>query len=243
MAGILFLAIGLNGFAVDGSSAPLELSDGRVFDSWSVLRQSDDSLTIKYSKGAAKISKALLPPDVLAKYPIVEPLPPSPPPLPPEPRGLDKTTNGERSITASDAVTGMEVRWTCRVAIQGTAGGITRASKNRAGEFKTDFVFPFGVDDVGALDEAIARARKWAAAVAAKKPPSFDKSMGQVLGHEWIFSWDNERSIVRPGMGDASHFEEQDLEEMQTLLRALPHMEKERKDESKAAEDFAATLK
>ncbi|MEO6993002.1 MAG: hypothetical protein ABI273_05210, partial [Lacunisphaera sp.] len=207
------------------------------------LRQSDDSLTIKYSRGAVKISKALLPPDVLAKYPIVEPLQPAPLPLPPEPRGLDKTTNGERSVTAPDAVTGLEVRWTCRVAIQGTAGGITRASKNRAGEFKTDFVFPFGVDDVGALDEAIVRARKWAAAVATKKPPSFEKSMGRILGHDWIFSWDGDRIVVRPGTGDGARFEEQDLAEMQTLLRALPHMEKERKDESKAAEDFAATLK
>lgn len=233
----------MNAAAASASAPRLELSDGRVFDSWSVLRQSDDSLTIKYPKGAAKISKALLPPDVLAKYPIVEPLPPAPAPLPPEPRGLDKPTNGERSITAPDAITGLEVRWTCRVAVQGTAGGITRASKNRAGEFKTDYVFPFGVDDVGALEEAIARAIKWAAAVAAKKPPSFDKSMGQVLGHEWVFSWDNERTTVRTGTGDASHFEEQDLKEIQTLLRALPHMEKERKDESKAAEDFAATLK
>ncbi|MEO6993142.1 MAG: hypothetical protein ABI273_05915, partial [Lacunisphaera sp.] len=76
--GLLFFAAGFNVFAASASSTPLELSDGRVFDSWSVLRQSDDSLTIKYSRGAVKISKALLPPDVLAKYPIVEPLQPAP---------------------------------------------------------------------------------------------------------------------------------------------------------------------
>jgi hypothetical protein len=240
----LLLAIGLPGFAAEPpNDRSLLLSDGRVFNSWSVIRQSDDSVTIKHSRGAAKVMKALLPPEVLARYPIVQAPVAMPDPLPPEPEGLDKLTSGERSITARDPVSGTEVRWTCRIAVKGKAGGITRRSKNRADEFKTDFVFPFGVDDVGLLEENIAKARKWALAVAEKKPTSFDKSMGQVLGHEWTFSWDSERVVIHTGMSEAPNLEEQDLEKIQILLTALPHMEKERLDESKAAEDFASTLK
>ena len=99
------------------------------------------------------------------------------------------------------------------------------------------------MDDVGPLEDAIAKARKWSAMVADKKPPSFDKSMGQVLGHDWTFSWDSERVIVHTGLSEVARFEEQDLAKIQVLLAALPHMEKERRDEAKAGEDFAATLK
>ena len=240
----LFLAICLPGFAGEApNERSLVLSDGRVFNSWTVIQQADDSVTIKHSKGAAKIMKSLLPPAVLARYPILQAPVAMPDPLPPEPEGLDKLTSGERSITARDPVSGTEVKWTCRIAVKGKAGGVTRRSKNRADEFKTDFVFPFGVDDVGLLEENIAKARKWAIAVAEKKPTSFDKSMGQVLGHEWTFSWDSEHVVIHTGMSEAPNLEEQDLEKIQTLLTALPHMEKERLDESKAAEDFAATLK
>ena len=238
-----FLVGSLSVLAAGPSQVPLELSDGRVFESWSVIRQTDDSLTIKHAKGAAKIMKELLPQDVLVQYPIVVPTAPVPAPLPPEPQGLDKQTKGERSISARDAISDTDVRWVCRAAVKGTDGGITRTSKNRAGEFKTDFVLSFGVDDVGPLEDAIAKARKWSAMVADKKPPSFDKSMGQVLGHDWTFSWDSERVIVHTGLSEVARFEEQDLAKIQVLLAALPHMEKERRDEAKAGEDFAATLK
>lgn len=240
---VLFLALSLNVFAAGPDPTTLALSDGRVFEAWSVIRQNDDSITIKHAKGAAKIMKELLPPEVLAQYPIITQAPLVPPPLPPEPQGLDKPTKGERSISARDTTTDTDVRWVCRAAVRGTEGNITRTSKNRAGEFKTDFVLPFGVDDVGSLEEAIAKARKWSAAVIEKKPPSFDKSMGEVLGHEWTFSWDSERVIVRTGLSDVARFEEQDLAKIQVLLAALPHMEKEKRDEAKAGEDFAATLK
>jgi hypothetical protein len=240
---VLYLAISLAGFASAQVQEPLELSDGRVFQSWSVIRQTDDSITVRHSKGAAKIMKELLPPDVLAKYPVIREPVPVVPSLPPEPQGLDKPTKGERSISARDTISDTDVRWTCRAAVKGTDGGITRTSKNRAGEFKTDFVIPFGLDDVVPLEEAIAKARKWSLAVADKKPPSFDKSMGEVLGHEWTFSWDTERVVVHTGLSDVARFEEQDLVKIQVLLAALPHMEKERRDEAKAGEDFAATLK
>jgi len=237
---------GVVAFAAAPSEEPLELSDGRVFEGWSVIRQTNDTLTIRHAKGAAKIAKELLPPEVLAKYPIVTPPPPAPAtlPLPPEPQGLDKPTKGERSISARDTASDTDVRWTCRAAVKGVPGGITRMSKNRVGEFKTDFVFPFSLEDVGPLEDAIAKARKWSQAIAAKKPkpPSFEKSMGQVSGHEWIFSWDTEHVVVRTDLSDVARFEEQDLAKIQVLLAALPHMEKEKRDEAKAGEDFAATL-
>lgn len=188
--------------------------------------------------------KILLPPEVLTDYPVVkEPEAVPLPPPPPEPPGLDKSVRGERSISDRDAISDTEVRWTCRIAVKETAGAIIRTSKNRAGEFKTDFSFPLGEEDVAPLEEAITKAQKWAAAVADKKPPSFDKSMGQVLGHEWTFSWDKDRVVIRTGMSEVPRFEKQDLDKIQLLLAALPHMEKERRDEAKAGEDFAATLK
>lgn len=240
---MLFLAVQLAAVANETEQGVLQLSDGRVFQSWSVMREAKDSITIRYAKGMAKIMKKLLPAEVLAQHPLIESPAPVVASLPPEPQGLDKPTKGERSISARDTITDTDVKWICRIAVKGIAGGITRTSKNRAGEFKNDYVFPFGVDDVVPLEEAIAKARKWAAAVAEKKPPSFEKSLGQVLGHEWTFNWDGERVSVRTGMSEATRFEEQDLEKMQLLLAALPHMEKERLDEAKAGEDFAATLK
>lgn len=237
---------GVVAFAVAPNQELLELSDGRIFEAWSVIRQTDDTVTIRHAKGAAKIAKELLPPDVLARYPIVSPQPPvvASTLLPPEPQGLDKPTKGERSISARDTASDTDVRWTCRAAVKGAPGGITRTSKNRVGEFKTDFVLPFNLEDVGPLEDAIARARKWSQAIANKKPkpPSFDKSMGQVLGHEWTFSWDTEHVVVHTGLSDVARFEDQDLAKIQVLLAALPHMEKEKRDEAKAGEDFAATL-
>ncbi len=244
---VFFLGTRLAVFAAGANQEPLELSDGRIFDGWAVLRQTNDTLTIRHSKGIAKVSKELLPPEVLAQYPIVVPPPPvvAAPALPPEPQGLDKPTKGERSISARDTISDTDVRWTCRAAVTGVPGGITRTSKNRVGEFKTDFVLPFTLEEVGPLEDAIAKARKWSQAVAEKKPkpPSFEKSMGQVLGHEWIFSWDTEHVVVRTGLSDVARFEDQDLAKIQVLLAALPHMEKEKRDEAKAGEDFAATLK
>ena len=208
------------------------------------MRETDDSITIKYPHGAAKIMKILLPPEVLAKYPVVQEVPAVVPPLlPPEPKGLEKPSKGERSITARDAISGSEVRWVCRLAENGRGGGITRSSKNRAGEFKTDFIFSFEAGDVEQLKDAIDKAMKWTAAVTEKKPPVFDKSMGTVLGREWTFSWDKGRVLVHTGVIEAPNFEEQDLENIRLLLQALPYMVKERRDETKAAEDFAATLK
>src|SRR4051812_4515358 len=97
---ILFLLQGVAVFAAAPSPEPLELSDGRTFEAWSVIRQTDDTITIRHAKGAAKIAKELLPPEVLAHYPIVTPRPPEVAilSLPPEPQGLDKPTKGERSI-------------------------------------------------------------------------------------------------------------------------------------------------
>lgn len=243
---VLLLATSLLASAAAPTQPPLELSDGRIFHDWSVMRETDDSITIRYPKGAAKIMKLLLPPEVLANYPVVEPpAPPPPPPAepPPEPPGLDKSVRGERSISDRDALRDTEVRWTCRIAVKETAGAIIRTSKNRAGEFKTDFSFPLGEEDVAPLEEALAKAQKWAAVVAEKNPPGFDKSMGRVRGHEWTFSWDKDRVVVRTGMSEAPRLEQQDLEKIQLLLAALPHMEKERRDEARAGEDFAATLK
>lgn len=240
----LFVGVGL--FAGVPNSQPLELSDGRVFEAWSVIRQTDDTVTIRHAKGAAKIPKELLPADVLVHYPIIVPPPAvvASTSLPPEPQGLDKPTKGERSISARDTASDTDVRWTCRAAVKGVPGGITRTSKNRVGEFKTDFVLPFTIEEVGPLEDAIAKARKWSQAVAEKKPkpPSFEKSMGQVLGHEWTFSWDTEHVVVHTGLSDVARFEDQDLAKIQVLLAALPHMEKEKRDEAKAGEDFAATL-
>lgn len=244
---ILLLLQGVVAFAAAPNPEPLELSDGRIFEDWSVIRQTDDTITIRYAKGAAKIAKELLPPELLARYPIVTPEPPvaAAASLPPEPQGLDKPTKGERSISARDTASDTDVRWICRAAVKGAPGGITRTSKNRVGEFKTDFVLPFNLEDVGPLEDAIAKARKWSQAIADKKPkpPSFEKSMGQVSGHEWVFSWDSEHVVVHTGVSDVARFEDQDLAKIQVLLAALPHMEKEKRDEVKAGEDFAATLK
>lgn len=48
----------------------LVLTDGRAFEKWSVMRETESRVTVRHAKGATIIEKRLLPPGVLAKYPI-----------------------------------------------------------------------------------------------------------------------------------------------------------------------------
>lgn len=75
----IFLALAVCTFAAE----PLQLSDGRSFQDWSVIGQTGDTVTIKHSKGGTKVKKALLPTSVLARYPITE-VPVETPPAPVE---------------------------------------------------------------------------------------------------------------------------------------------------------------
>lgn len=50
--------------------ADLQLADGRVLKDWKVMNASAGFLTIRHSGGAVKVPKELLPPEVLAKFPI-----------------------------------------------------------------------------------------------------------------------------------------------------------------------------
>ncbi len=53
-------------------AADLKLSDGRTFTDFQIVSQTPMTVMVRHAKGAAKVQKNLLPPDVLAKYPIDE---------------------------------------------------------------------------------------------------------------------------------------------------------------------------
>jgi hypothetical protein len=65
----LFLA-GLFVMASPASGAELVLKDGRVFKEWKVMSVSAGYLTIRHADGAARVAKELLPPELLAKFPV-----------------------------------------------------------------------------------------------------------------------------------------------------------------------------
>lgn len=68
LLGLVLLALPL--FAAAEKAHPLKLADGRVFTEWTITGETASAVFVKYKGGGAKIAKKLLPPDVLAKYPI-----------------------------------------------------------------------------------------------------------------------------------------------------------------------------
>lgn len=50
--------------------ADLTLTDGRVFRDYRIVSQTASTVMIRYAKGAAKVEKQLLPPEILSQYPI-----------------------------------------------------------------------------------------------------------------------------------------------------------------------------
>ena len=50
--------------------APLKLTDGRVFENWTIIGETAGYVTIKYDQGADKVSKTLLPEPLRGYYPL-----------------------------------------------------------------------------------------------------------------------------------------------------------------------------
>ena len=53
-------------------AADMTLADGRVLKNWRVMSVSPGTITLRYDGGALKVQKNLLPPEILARYPIDE---------------------------------------------------------------------------------------------------------------------------------------------------------------------------
>ena len=234
----LFLALSLR-----AQASELRLTNGTTFQDWSVIGQTDDSVTIKHSKGGAKVKKSLLPPDVLAQFPAVEAPPAAP--LPPEPFNLSKQQRGQRSITGTHDLTSADLTWTVSVTDRWEYLIRRNSSpKDKLFERKMDYFFALKPNELQPLYDALEKVNQWADAVKAKRPPPFEKSMGQVLGNEWKFKWTTlDRVEIWMGRSGAPLLELADVEKLQMLIVVSPYVAREKLEDSDKAEEFAASLK
>lgn len=231
--------------AISLQASELRLTDGQTFQNWSVISQTDTTVTIKHSKGGAKIPKSLLPLDLLAKYPVTTPQPWIPPKLPAEAVGLDHTTKCQRSIELADVeASDHKLRWTAQAAEHGNRMNFWRTSSwGKIGDTKTDWLFFMEDADLPALTAGFDKALSWAKSVHQDQPPPFEKNMGKILDSEWKFTWSNGQASVDTGLDGVVSLSDLDIEQIEKLLKSYPHMLVERIQQNEAATNYASSLK
>lgn len=243
--------IGGNAEIYSAEIAPriLKLTDGRTFENWSVIAETDFTVTIRHAKGGTKVMKNLLPPEVLSLHPIVEPPPtvwgasaPRADPLP-EPAGLIKKANCQRSIETTDELFGRTRKWQIEVPATGRVLMIDRITQPLASKYKIDYAFTLGFAEVTAVISALEKARNWAGEVHKSNPPGFKKSLGLVNGEEWTFEWENDVVVASTPLNGYARLGEEDFDKILLLLQARDQMAIERSRENSEAEKFAGSLK
>ncbi len=220
------------------ANEPLRLTNGRIFENWTVLGQTNSQITIKYDGGAAKVDKKLLPPALLAKYPVVAEKFAD---IVPEPAGVQRKSNAERHIEVVDQA-GEVTRWSLSA---GELPSMMKFSKyrqtDRTAAPKMEASFLLNVRDLGPLLSVLEKVDRWTEQARKSAPADFEKPLGKVGDDDWNYAWKQDGSVTI-FTGEA-FLHDKDVESVAALVGAIPIVFAEKVKEMRAAVEFSRTLK